>query len=246
MDKEKQKSIIKKYVFIFFLVIAIAISIILMIVYNEQGEINMPYKLDKIIIKSAIDAKSNESDKLWDLDIAQNNDIYMYIGKNATTKKEDNIKSIKVENIKTSNKIGETVLLLPTSTDIKTNYVNSTENFLQKGFEYKSAKSDNMQNQEIGQNGGIIAFRVRNQNLGKYISDEGEEIKYNNELLKKAGINEEDLEFNFTFDLIIETTNDEKFKGTVTIKLPAEKFEEKGSVDKEITDFSKVVFKRSE
>ena len=104
MDKEKQKSIIKKYVFIFFLVIAIAISIILMIVYNEQGEINMPYKLDKIIIKSAIDAKSNESDKLWDLDIAQNNDIYMYIGKNATTKKEDNIKSIKVENIKTSNR----------------------------------------------------------------------------------------------------------------------------------------------
>ncbi len=246
MEKEKQKSVIKKYIFIFFLVIAIAIAIILMIVYNEKGEINMPYKLEKIIVQSSIDTQNNESENLWDLNISQNNDIYIYINKNTKNNTETNIKNVKVDNIKTTNKIGKTVALLPTNTNIKTNYINSVEDFLPTGFEYKGATADNMQLREIGQNGGLVAFRLKNQDLGKYISNEGEEIKYNNELLKKSGIDEKDIIFDLSFDLSIETTNDEKYKGTITITLPVGNFEEKGSVDKEITDFSKVVFKRSE
>lgn len=246
MEKETKSRIIKKYIFIFFLVIAIAISLLLMIVYNEKGEVNMPFTLEKIEIKSSIATQNRESTNLWDFDISQNNDIYMYIKKNEKIAENNKIKDVKIENIKTNNKLGKIRILLPTSQEIKTNFAQSTDDYKETGFQYIGSKVDNMQTHEICQNGGLIAFRINNQGIGEYISNEGEEIKYGSPLLEKAKINEEDIQFTVEFDIIIETTNEENYKGTINFNLPVEKFGERGSVGKEITDFSKVVFKRIE
>ena len=81
MENEVKKRIIKKYIFISFLLIAISVSILLMIKYNVEGEKNLPLELDKVIIKSSINAKSNQSENLWDLNLEQDNDIYIYFKK---------------------------------------------------------------------------------------------------------------------------------------------------------------------
>ena len=77
MEKEVKKRILKKYIFISFLLIAISVSILLMVKYNVEGEKNLPLELNKIIIKSTINAQSNASENLWDLNLEQNNDIYI-------------------------------------------------------------------------------------------------------------------------------------------------------------------------
>lgn len=248
MESETKKKVLKKYIFIAFLLIAISISILLMVKYNVEGEKNLPYKLEKIIVKSSIDAQSRQSENLWDLELLQNNDVYVYIAKNNNIASEEKIQSIKFNNIVVKKKtdLGKVKILLPTSNVIKTNYLNSTEDYFSKGFEYQGNTIDNMEKQEICQDGGMLAFRISNQEIGEYIANEGDEIQYNKTLLEKAGIEEKDLQFEIELDMIIQLDKDEKYKGTIKFDLPVDTFENKGIVDKEITDFSKVIFKRCE
>ena len=81
MEKEVKKRILKKYIFISFLLIAISVSVLLMVKYNVEGEKNLPLELEKIIVKSSINAISNQSENLWDLSLEQDNDIYIYFKK---------------------------------------------------------------------------------------------------------------------------------------------------------------------
>lgn len=246
MEKEVKKRILKKYIFISFLLIAISVSILLMVKYNVEGEKNLPLELNKIIIKSTINAQSNASENLWDLNLEQNNDVYIYFKKN--DKVETKVESIKISNIKIekAKNIGNLEVLLPTSNDIKTNYKNSTENYLDKEIEYAANTSDNMEKQEFCQDGGMIAFRISNKDLANYISNEDTEIQYNGMLLDKAQISQDDIKLKATMDITLIVSEKEKYKGTITIDLPVGGFQEKSVIDKEITDFSNIIFKRSE
>lgn len=241
-----KKKTIKKYAFIAFLIIIIIVSLLLMVRYQVEGETNMPFQLKKIIVKSTIDAKNRESENLWDVELAQNNDIYIYIEQNGNYKHEESIKSIKLENIKTvnQNKIGTLSILLPTSNDVKTAYKESNVDYLNKSIEYTGNSIDNMEKQEICNKGGVVAFRIANSNIGEYVSNEGTELSYNGTLLQKANINEEDLKVTVKMDLLVETVSSKKYKTTIDFELPAKTFGEAGIVDTEITDFSDLVFKR--
>ena len=241
-----KKKTIKKYAFIAFLIIIIIVSLLLMVRYQVEGETNMPFQLKKIIVKSTIDAKNRESENLWDVELAQNNDIYIYIEQNDNYKHEESIKSIKLENIKTvnQNKIGTLSILLPTSNDVKTAYKESNVDYLNKSIEYTGNSIDNMEKQEICNKGGVVAFRIANSNIGEYVSNEGTELSYNGTLLQKANINEEDLKVTVKMDLLVETVSSKKYKTTIDFELPAKTFGEAGIVDTEITDFSDLVFKR--
>ncbi len=249
METEAKKRILRKYIFIAFLLLITAIVILLMIKYNVEGEKNMPFKLSKIVVQSTIDTKSREgTGNLWDLELTQNNDIYIYIEKNKNIESESKLKSIKIK--RTSSivkpKKGQISVLLPTSNNINKIFLNSTENYLNKTIEYNANTSDNLEKQEICQDGGMIAFRISNQNIGEYISNEGDEIKYDKSLLEKAGIDESELKFTAEIDLVIELSEDEKYKGTISLELPTDTFENRGSITTEITDTSKIIFKRNE
>ncbi len=249
METEAKKRILRKYIFIAFLLLITAIVILLMIKYNVEGEKNMPFKLSKIVVQSTIDTKSREgTGNLWDVELTQNNDIYIYIEKNKNIESESKLKSIKIK--RTSSivkpKKGQISVLLPTSNNINKIFLNSTENYLNKTIEYNANTSDNLEKQEICQDGGMIAFRISNQNIGEYISNEGDEIKYDKSLLEKAGIDESELKFTAEIDLVIELSEDEKYKGTISLELPTDTFENRGSITTEITDTSKIIFKRNE
>ena len=75
-------------------------------------------------------------------------------------------------------------------------------------------------------------------------SNENEEIVYNGNLLKNLGISVDELFFNLGFDLIITTSDNISYKGTLNIDMPISTIIEEGSSNIEITDFSDVVFKR--
>ena len=188
VEKEKKSKIIKKYIFISFLALSIIISTLLIVKYNVEGEKNLPFEIEKISIKSSLDTKSNQSENIWDLSIIQNNDIYIYFKKNE--KLDSEVQKIRIENlkIKRNKEIGQTKLFIPTSNDIKTNFKNSTEDYSKKGIEYTVNNVDNMEKQEISQNGGMIAFRISNQDLAEYITNEEADLQYDGTLHQKAGI----------------------------------------------------------
>lgn len=246
VEKEKKSKIIKKYIFISFLALSIIISTLLIVKYNVEGEKNLPFEIEKISIKSSLDTKSNQSENIWDLSIIQNNDIYIYFKKNE--KLDSEVQKIRIENlkIKRNKEIGQTKLFIPTSNDIKTNFKNSTEDYSKKGIEYTVNNIDNMEKQEISQNGGMIAFRISNQDLAEYISNEEADLQYDGTLLQKAGITEQDIKIAASMDIIIEISKKEKYKGTLTLELPIEDFNEKSILGIEKTDLSDVIFKRSE
>lgn len=249
MEKEAKKRVIRKYTFIAFLLITTAVVILLMIKYDVEGEKNMPFKLSKIVVQSIIDTKNREgSENIWDLELTQNNDIYIHIEKNEGIQSETKIKNIKIKRIAQTVKPqkGQISVLLPTSNNANKVFLNSTENYLNKTIEFNSNTSDNLERQEICQDGGMIAFRISNQNIGEYVSNEGDEIKYDKSLLEKAGIEETEIKFQTEIDLVIETTEDENYKGTITLDLPVDTFENRGAVTTEITDTSKIIFKRTE
>ena len=95
---------------------------------------------------------------------------------------------------------------------------------------------------KISNQGGIIAFRCSNNKLAEYTSND-EEINHQ-ELLKNAGIKQEQLETKITFELNIELENQIQYQSTITLNLPVENVIEKGTQGKEITDLKKFIFKR--
>ena len=64
------------------------------------------------------------------------------------------------------------------------------------------------------------------------------------QLLKKAGIAEETLKMNLTFDIVIKLEDQKEQKANIAIDLPVEGVVEQGTVSKELTDMSDIIFKR--
>ena len=81
------------------------------------------------------------------------------------------------------------------------------------------------------------------EKLHKQIPDSYEGFRTKEEL-EKAGIKAEDMNFKITFDLIIETESDHKFKSNITLDLPTGNILQDGVGTLEDTQLENVVFKR--
>ena len=64
------------------------------------------------------------------------------------------------------------------------------------------------------------------------------------EELKKSGQKKEDIQFRISFDVIVETGKQNKFKGNITLELPTGNILEEGVSTLEITDLENIIFKR--
>ena len=92
-----KKDLIKKCLFLAFLIIAITVVIAIIAQYNVEGEKSLPYSLNKILVVSRIDTQNNEDpNNLWNVSLTENNNIFIYINKSKDT--NDTIKEIKLEN----------------------------------------------------------------------------------------------------------------------------------------------------
>lgn len=239
-----KSNVLKKCIF------SVVISIILMVVfsimikYNVEGETRLPFSLSKILIVSTVDGEIVEdNENIWNIDVTQVNDVYMYINK--TNTKDITLKSITINNfvINKSPKKGALKLLRPTG-ELSNLYALSEQDYLDEGLVYLGGIIDDMKSLEIGNTGGILGFRLSINDLGSYISNEETEVIYDGRLLSNLNIGEEDLNFEVSFDIIIETSDNIKYKGTTTLNMPVKGFIEKGSENIEIKNFKDLVFKR--
>lgn len=213
--------------------------------YNVEGETNMPFELSKITIISTcegIDKQTQETK--WNFDINQNNDIYLYINKNKNYTSQEAIKNIKIENINVekNNEIGEIKFYRPNILDEGGNFKNSEENLINQ-IEYVGDLESNLKKLKISNQEGIVAFRYANSNVAEYSSND-DEINHS-ELLKKAGITEEDLQAKLTFDLTITIESGIEYKANVSVDLPIKGVVESGNSSQEITDLKNIIFKRT-
>lgn len=241
----KYSKIIKRSLFFAIIIICILFSYFVMVRYEVEGEKEMPFNIEKILIMSTVTGmQDTHTENIWNLNIAQNNDLYLYIGKKNNS--DDVLKKITIENfnITKSPKKGNIKIYRPTG-ELSNLYTYSEQNYINEKIEYTGSTIDDLKTLEVSNQGGIISIRIATEEIGKYISDsDSEEIIHNSSLLTKSGITEEDINFTISFDMIIEIEKGIKYKGTIELNLPSENLIEKGSSNIEITNFDNVVFKR--
>lgn len=239
-----RKNLFKKC--LFFAVIAIILMVVVSIIikYNVEGEKELPFSISKILLVSTINGKVNDDpNNIWNINVKQVNDIYMYIDKTMET--DETIKEIKFENfvITKSPQKGKVKLLRPTG-ELDKLYDYSEQDYINDSLTYTGASIDDLKSLEIANTGGMLGFRFSLEELGDFISNENQEVTYDGKLLSNLGIKIEEIKFNISFDILITTSDDITYKGTLNLDMPLDSVIEEGSSSKEITDFSSVVFKR--
>lgn len=237
----------KKYFHIMVIIVIFAMILftlgIIVLKYSVEGETNMPFQLSKISVISSSEGLDQEAtDVRWAFDVYQSNDVFLYIDKNDGYGKTEAIKAVEINNIQIEGKKRENIKIYkPDEQEEKLVFKNKEENIVES-IEYTGDMESNLKQQKISNQGGIVAFRCSNNHLTSYTSND-EEINHH-ELLKKAGIQQEDLETKLTFDLIIKLEEKKEYKTTIDLDFPVDNVIEKGTTSKEITDLKKFIFKR--
>ena len=229
--------------------IIIIITVILFVVgmlvlrYNVEGEKNMPFELSKIaIISSQEGIDDGQTDTRWSFDVHQANDLYLYIEKNNEYDKTEIIKSININNFQIETENKDNVKIYKPDTEEENVLFKYKDENIVENIEYLGDVESDLKNLKISNQGGIIAFRCSNNYVTKYKSDE-EEINHS-ELLKKAGVTEEKLKMNLSFNLNIILESGKEYQAEVKTELPTGNVIEEGNTSTEITDLTDIVFKR--
>lgn len=240
----KGKKIVHICVILGIIVLILIIAGIIMLRYQVEGETNLPFELTKMIVVST--AESNEieaaADTKWNFSVNQYNDIYLEIQKNDEYTKNTNIKNIIFENFVIEKNSGaENIKLYRANSEGKV--VEDEAHLVGSSLTYKGEKETNLDELKISNQGSIILLRSVNQNVCEVRSND-EEIIHDGTLLAKGNANSEDLNYKLSFDVVIETSRDIKYKGTISIELPTGDVQTQGKTQLEKTDFSDVIFKR--
>lgn len=240
----KGKKIVHICVILGIIVLILIIAGIIMLRYQVEGETNLPFELTKMIVVST--AESNEieavADTKWNFSVNQYNDIYLEIQKNDEYTKNINIKNITFENFVIEKNSGaENIKLYRANSEGKV--VEDEAHLVGSSLTYKGEKETNLDELKISNQGSIILLRSVNQNVCEVRSND-EEIIHDGTLLAKGNANSEDLNYKLSFDVVIETSRDIKYKGTISIELPTGDVQTQGKTQLEKTDFSDVIFKR--
>ena len=240
----KGKKIVLICVILGIIVLILIIAGIIMLRYQVEGETNLPFELSKMIVVST--AESNEieavADTKWNFSVNQYNDIYLEIQKNDEYTKNINIKNITFENFVIEKNSGaENIKLYRANSEGKV--VEDEAHLVGSSLTYKGEKETNLDELKISNQGSIILLRSVNQNVCEVRSND-EEIIHDGTLLAKGNANSEDLNYKLSFDVVIETSRDIKYKGTISIELPTGDVQTQGKTQLEKTDFSDVIFKR--
>ena len=240
-NKEK----IKWFITIGFIVMSFIIVLALMIVYHYDGEIRMPFVLDKILIVSSADGKNNSTDDTkWNIDINQYSDIYIKISKNDKVNKTEFLKSVRIENMTIENSDNNKVkFYMPNSGSGDSLFVYDDMYLFDRNLTYQAGVIDDAKTLKIGNQGGTIVFRTAKTNIANYSAESKESINYNGLLLKNVNISSESLKYKIKFDLIIETTST-TYKTSLSYNVPVGKIEDEGISKLYVENFDKIIFKR--
>lgn len=242
MNDPKVNKLILKSAYITVIILIIAVIALLILKYDVEGEKNMPFKLSSIIIKSSAEGYQEEENKnyKWDVEILQNNEIYLNIEKNKNYKETELIENIIIENIEISQKpeVGEIKLYKMSEKNV---FTYNDEYEIKGKIEYTGDLTTNLNDLKISNQGGTIIISTVNRTGKKYTSNEAE-LEHNGKLLSKVGISYEEIKYKIKFDLIIKLKSDISYKSTIELELPSGDIAEQGVASTEIEN---IVFKRN-
>lgn len=240
----ERKNLVKRCLFLVVLAVIFLFVILIMARYEEEGEKQIPFNIAKMLIVSSVNGVQNtESEHVWDIDVSQVNDIFVYIERNKN--EDETIKEIVFENFKTYPEDMSNIRIYRPTGELEKLYLYSTEDYKEKSIAFLGTVKDDMKNLEIANIGGMCGFRLSNENLGKFVSDEEtEEIIYDGRLLEKIGILNENVKLKLAFDIIIKTDDGINYRGNVVVDMPGDGLIEEGKTTIEINDFENVIFKR--
>ena len=240
------KNKINKGIVLAIIVLSFGLSLSIMLKYKTEGETNMPFTLKKIQTISSAEATTkseNPENYKWNIDINQYNDIYIELQKNPESDLISYIEQITLENSEIKSKNSENIkIYMPNSTEGK-RFIYEDNFKVEGALTYKGASESNEKTLSIANQGGTILFRVLNQNISEYYSNEDEEMMYDGRLLEKSNVNLEDTKIILSFDIIIQTDKI-KYKGRITLELPTGDIKKEGVTTKTIENFENIVFKR--
>ncbi len=245
MENNRKKPIkISILVLGIFIIAAIVISII--IKYQVEGETNMPFKLSKIaIISSASGEQKENAQSKWELQLMQNNDIYINITKNKNYSQTEIIDKIVLDNFSINEHPQRGTIKVYRPNNVENGvYTNAEEYLVTDKLEYIGSEKSNIKNLEIANQGGLILLRYVNEGLREYISNEDIEIKHDGTLLQKIGITDEELKYKISFDISIVLKSEKTYKANIELDMPVGDITTAGTSSYEKTDFRDVVFKR--
>lgn len=226
-------------------VIVISIIAVILLKYNVEGEMDMPYLLKKMVIISTANGTNTPTDEnRWNININQNTDIYFDIERNTEHKSTENIKKIKIQNIQITGTEKYTPKAYMPSSETEKMFTYTDNNIIQNELIYEVDKDKDTQNKKITTEGGIIAISFCNPNIATYKGNE-EKMNYDGTLLKKAGITLEQIKSTIKFDLVLETVSGKKYKTEINLHTPSEDITETGIVITEDTELQNIVFKRT-
>lgn len=245
MNDPKINKLILKCAYITIVVLIIAVIALLILKYDVEGEKNMPFKLSSILVISGAEGyqEKENPDYDWDVEVYQNNDIYLNIEKNKNHEETELIKSIQIENIKIADEpaVG-TFKFYRTSSEANV-FTYKEEYEIKDKAQYLGDLNTDLSNLKISNQGGTIIIRAVNQTGKRYTSNE-KTLEHNGKLIEKAGIAYEEIEGTIEFDLAINLESDISFRATIELELPTGNIIEQGSSSTEIKDMENIVFKR--
>lgn len=245
-EESKLNKLILKAAYVVIIVLIIAVIALLILKYEVEGEKNMPFKLSSIVVVSNAEGYQEQENKeyMWDVEVYQNNDIYLNIEKNKNYKDEEVIKNIVIDNIKINEgpKLGKVELYRPSSESLQA-YNYQEEYKINDKIEYVADISSDIKNLKISNQGGTLILRAINKTGKKYTSND-KEFNHNGKLLNKVGIDYEDIKVKISFDLSIALESGIIFKANIELDLPVGDISKEGSSNLEITDMKNIVFKR--
>ena len=239
-----KKRIIHIYAIIFVVIIILLFACALMFKYHVEGEKNLPFNLKKINIISTAESALNKDEEVWHAKILQKNDIFFVIEKNSNYKKDETIKSVSFENFQVEKLNEDMIISIYRPTTSVDKYTYSEEYKIENSLEYQGGMSTNAEVLQINNQGGLIGFSVTSDNIGEYVFKENEILPSDGRLLAKANVNSENIKFEISFDIIIETNENHRFKTNMKIELPTGNILEEGVGTLEDADLENVIFKR--
>lgn len=189
-------------------------------------------------------AEQPEENYIWNEKVVQTNDIFIYLDKNPDYKKDDIIKSVKIDNIKILENVkkGKIQVYMPNSLEDGL-YKYTNEYLVNSSLTYTGASADNRKALQVRSQGGGICISFANMGLGNYKSNDDQEIQQGGTILEKMNVSNEDLKFKVSFDLIVEV-QDKSYKTNIVLELPIDGIVGQKETTREITDLQNLVFKR--
>ena len=166
MNDSKVNKLILKSAYITIIILIIVVIALLILKYDVEGERNIPFKLSSIIVVSSAEGYQEKEnlDYKWDVEVFQNNDIYLNIEKNKNHKETEIIKSNQLENIQIDNKptVGEYKVYRMYS-DNSSIFTYKEEYEIKDKIEYLGDLSTDLNNLKISNQGGTIVISAVNK-----------------------------------------------------------------------------------